>query len=348
MIFRQLFDRESSTYTYLLGDEATGEAVLIDPVLELVDRDVRLLAELGLSLKYTLDTHVHADHVTASGTLRERLGSRAVLSARGGAACASVPVAHGDVLEFGDVALEVRETPGHTDTCVSYYLPEQDMVFTGDTLLVRGCGRTDFQAGDAETLYDSVHEQLFTLPDHTAVYPGHDYRGRTVTTVGEEKTHNPRLGGGRSRAEFVEIMASLDLSLPKKIDVAVPANQKCGVPDDGEAWAPVVRTSAGIPEITVGWLAGRLGDDLHVVDVREPEEYVGELGHIQGSELVPLAHVERAASAWDPAQPVVVICKSGGRSGLAARRLEDLGFTRVASAAGGMQTWNDASLPIAP
>lgn len=226
MIFRQLFEPVSSTYTYLLGDPDTREAVLIDPVAEEVDTYVALLAELGLTLRYTLETHVHADHVTAGALLRDRLGSRTVVHADAGAACADLPVRHGDRLRVGALELEVRETPGHTSGCVAYVAP--DRVFTGDTLLIGGCGRTDFQQGDAGRLYDSVHGQLFSLPPDTLVFPAHDYKGRTVSTIKEEVATNARLGGGKSRAEFVEIMANLKLAYPKQIDRAVPANQQCG------------------------------------------------------------------------------------------------------------------------
>jgi glyoxylase-like metal-dependent hydrolase (beta-lactamase superfamily II) len=229
MIFRQLFDCESCTYTYLLGDPASKEAALIDPVLELVERDVQVLSELGLTLKYSLETHVHADHITASGTLRQRLGSQCVLSSRAESTCADLKINHGDVIQLGSIAIEVRATPGHTNTCISYFLPQHGMVFTGDALMVRGCGRTDFQQGDSATLYRSVHEQLFTLPETTKVYPAHDYKGRTVTTVAEEKSFNPRLGEANTQTEFIEIMANLNLSEPKKIAVAVPANRNCGL-----------------------------------------------------------------------------------------------------------------------
>lgn len=230
MIFRQLFDRETSTYTYLLADPDTREAVLIDTVREQVDRDRRLLDELGLTLRYTLDTHVHADHVTGAGLLRQAVGSQSVLAKAGGAPCVDVAAQHGDRIVFGAYALEVRATPGHTNSCVSYVLNDHSMVFTGDALLIRGCGRTDFQQGDAATLYRSVHTQIFSLPDATRIYPGHDYRGHTMTTVAEEKAHNRRLGGGRSLEAFVAIMNDLKLAPPKHIHEALPANQACGMP----------------------------------------------------------------------------------------------------------------------
>lgn len=224
MIFRQLFDPESSTYTYLLADSVTREAVLIDPVREQVDRDVRLLDELGLTLVYVLDTHVHADHVTAAGVLRDRTGAKTVMG-RKAAPCADIQVGHGDVLRVGTMEIKVLDTPGHTDDSVSYLVG--DRVFTGDALLIRGNGRTDFQNGDPGQLYDSLTKVLFALPDETLVYPGHDYKGMTVSTIGEEKRWNPRIAG-KSREEFIEIMNNLRLPMPKRIQEAVPANRACG------------------------------------------------------------------------------------------------------------------------
>ncbi|QSQ21239.1 MBL fold metallo-hydrolase [Pyxidicoccus parkwayensis] len=225
MLFRQLFDAETSTYTYLLADETTREAALIDPVLEQVERDSKLLEELGLKLVLVLETHVHADHVTGAGMLRERTGATVAASPRG-APCVNRKVAHGDVLRLGRLEVKVLETPGHTDDSLSYLC--EGRLFTGDTLLIRATGRTDFQNGDAGQLYDSITGRLFTLPDDTVVYPGHDYAGHALSTIGEEKRHNPRLAG-RTREDFVTFMKSRQLPPPKKLDVAVPANRACGV-----------------------------------------------------------------------------------------------------------------------
>jgi glyoxylase-like metal-dependent hydrolase (beta-lactamase superfamily II) len=225
MIFRQLFDAESSTYTYLLGDEQTREALLIDPVREQVDRDVKLVGELGLKLAFVLDTHTHADHVTGAGELRARTGARTGGS-RKAAPCADLHVGDGERIQIGGIELVVLETPGHTDDSVSYLVG--DRVFTGDALLIRGAGRTDFQNGDAAALYRSLTEVLFALPDATLVYPAHDYRGLTVSTIGEEKRFNARVAN-RTRDEFIAVMRSLNLPAPKKIDIAVPANRACGV-----------------------------------------------------------------------------------------------------------------------
>jgi glyoxylase-like metal-dependent hydrolase (beta-lactamase superfamily II) len=224
MIFRQLFDYDTWTYTYLIADERTREAALIDAVHEKIERDLKLLGELDLKLRYVMETHVHADHVTAAGPLADRTGARTV-AGRLSAPCADVHVKHGDVLELGDLRIEVLETPGHTDDSVSYRVG--DRVFTGDALFIRGCGRTDFQNGDAGALYDAVTGVLFALPPETRVYPGHDYNGQTVSTIGEEKRFNPRLAG-RTRDEFVRLMGDLHLAPPRKIDVAVPANRACG------------------------------------------------------------------------------------------------------------------------
>ncbi|AGC42117.1 metallo-beta-lactamase family protein [Myxococcus stipitatus DSM 14675] len=225
MLFRQLFDSESSTYTYLLADERTREALLIDPVIEQVDRDIKLLGELGLTLRFVLETHVHADHVTAAGVLRQRMGAQVVAS-RLGAPCVDRQVSHGDVVEMGSLRLEVLETPGHTDDSVSYRM--EDRVFTGDTLLVRSAGRTDFQNGSASALHDSLTRVLFALPAGTLVYPGHDYKGHSVSTIDEEMRHNARVAG-RNREDFIQLMNGLQLPPPKKLSVSVPANLACGV-----------------------------------------------------------------------------------------------------------------------
>lgn len=232
MIFRQLFDKESSTYTYLLADETTGEAALIDPVVEHLERDLKLIADLNCRLVAVLDTHVHADHVTGAGKLRERTKATTHLSEQGGAPCADVALKDGHLIGVGRIAIRALATPGHTASCMSFLATcdgEPARVFTGDALLIRGCGRTDFQEGDATKLWSSVHEKLFSLPDETLVYPAHDYRGHTVSTIGEEKRLNPRLGASMTVESFVDLMKKLDLPPPTKIHEAVPANRACGM-----------------------------------------------------------------------------------------------------------------------
>ncbi|MCC0177229.1 MBL fold metallo-hydrolase [Waterburya agarophytonicola K14] len=226
MLFRQLYDSESSTYTYLLADLELKEAILIDPVLEQVERDLKLLKELGLSLGYCLETHIHADHITGTGKLRELTGCMGIVSANAKADCANRHIQDEEDLELGSIVVEAIATPGHTDSHMAY-LVNGERVLTGDALFIRGCGRTDFQSGDAGILYDSVTSRLFTLPDATLVYPAHDYRGQTVSTIGEEKQWNPRFAG-RDRENFIQFMDNLNLPDPKKMMEAVPANEKCG------------------------------------------------------------------------------------------------------------------------
>ena len=227
LIFRQLFESISCTYTYLLGDAQTKEAVIIDPVLETVDRDAKLIAEMDLTLKYAMNTHVHADHVTGSGLLKQKIpGAKSVIAAVSQAK-ADVLLNHGDKVKFGQFEIEARSTPGHTDGCMSFIFHQGEMAFTGDALLIRGCGRTDFQQGSPSRLYESVHTQILSLPDNYILFPAHDYQGRTATSVLEEKTHNPRLT--KSLEEFVNIMNNLNLSYPKQIDRALPANLQCGL-----------------------------------------------------------------------------------------------------------------------
>jgi len=230
VIFRQLFDRETSTFTYLVAGGADGGAALVDPVREQVERDLQLVRELGLRLTHVFETHVHADHVTGAGELRARTGAKTYGARSGGPACADEGLVDGDVVAVGNVRFRVLATPGHTSSCLSYLLAPCDppRVLSGDALLVRGCGRTDFQGGDAATLFDSVRSKLFSLPDATLVYPAHDYRGMSLSTVGEEKAHNPRLRASMTKEAFVAIMGALDLPPPAKIAEAVPANLACG------------------------------------------------------------------------------------------------------------------------
>lgn len=226
MIFRQLFDKESSTYTYLIADPATQATILVDPVLEQVERDLKLLEELGLHLRYCLETHIHADHITATARLREVKGCLSVVPDQAQANCADCHIKDGETLQLDGIAIEAIATPGHTDSHIAYLVNETHLL-TGDALFIRGCGRTDLQSGDAGTLYDVVTQRLFTLPNETLVYPGHDYRGHTVSTIGEEKQWNSRFVG-RDRKGFIQFMESLNLPSPQKIMEAVPANERCG------------------------------------------------------------------------------------------------------------------------
>lgn len=224
--FHQLFDSESSTYTYLIADKKSKEAALIDPVFEKIERDLKWVEELELKLKYILDTHIHADHVTGAGEIRKLTQAKTGVSKSAELPCVDMPLSEGDELFLGAKKIKVLSTPGHTNTCLSYIF--EDMVFTGDTLLIHGCGRTDFQSGSAEELFKSVREKLFNLPDDTIVYPAHDYNGNTSSSIGLEKKCNPRLKESLSKDEFKKIMSELKLADPKKINEAIPANMACG------------------------------------------------------------------------------------------------------------------------
>jgi glyoxylase-like metal-dependent hydrolase (beta-lactamase superfamily II) len=350
LVFRQLHDPKSSTYTYLLGDRQSHEALLIDPVFEQARRDAALLRELGLTLVCTLDTHVHADHVTAAWLLKRSTGSRIALSAKSGADGIDVPLEHGHRVHFGSRHVEARATPGHTNGCLTFVLDDLSMAFTGDALLVRGTGRTDFQEGNAHELYRSITEQIFTLPDDCLIYPAHDYRGLTGSSVHEEKLFNPRIGGLRSEADFVGFLENLALPHPKQMDVAVPANLKCGHVAAAEvalgaAWAPLRYTYAGINEIDPQWVAEH-ARGLTIIDVREPLEYAGELGHIRDAHLIPLGTLAGSLQKLDKDAPTVTVCRSGGRSAQAVVILEKSGFTKTANLAGGMLNWNEHRLPV--
>ncbi len=344
LVFRQLFDPSSSTYTYLLADGKTGDAAIIDPVFEQVRRDAALIDELGLRLLYSLETHVHADHVTGAWLLKQATGCRIALSADSGAAGADRWLAPDDVVAFGERNLQVRKTPGHTGGCLTYVLDDRSMAFTGDCLLIRGSGRTDFQGGDPHAMYRSIQQQIFTLPDDCLLYPAHDYRGLTVTSVREERRFNPRLGGEAGEADFTGYMSNLRLAHPKKLDVAVPANLKCGRPDGdvdltaGPGWAALRYSFAGIWEIDPHGLEEH-AQEVQVLDVREPDEWTGPLGHIRGAVLIPLGALAERAGELGRDRPIVAVCRAGSRSAQATVILREAGFADVANLHGGMLRW---------
>ena len=348
LVFRQLFDAQSSTYTYLLGD--AGEAVMIDPVFEQVRRDAALVAELGLKLLWTLETHVHADHVTGGWLLKQRLGSKNAVAHGSGAAGADRYLVADDTIAFGARRLQVRATPGHTNGCLTYVLDDRSMAFTGDCLLIRGSGRADFQEGDPRAMYRSVHDQIFTLPDPCLLYPAHDYRGLTVTSVAEERRFNPRLGGEIAIGDFTGYMNNLRLAHPKKMDIAVPANLKCGRPEHEQEggdprWAPLTYTFAGIWEIQPHALEENAAA-VQILDVREPDEYDGPLGHIRGAKLIPLGGLAQRAAELARDKPIVAVCRAGGRSAQATVILQQEGFANVANLTGGMLRWRAEGHPV--
>jgi glyoxylase-like metal-dependent hydrolase (beta-lactamase superfamily II)/rhodanese-related sulfurtransferase len=348
LLFRQLFDAPTGTFTYLLADVTSGEGVLLDSVFEQHERDLSLIRELDIQLVACLDTHAHADHVTGSWLMHQATGSAIALAAAARAENVTLPLAHGDRVAFGDRHLEVRSTPGHTDGCVSYVLDDGSMAFTGDALLVRGCGRCDFQQGNAHTLWTSITEQLFTLPASSLLYPGHDYTGRTVTSVAEEKVFNARLGGGATERDFVGHMQAMKLPHPHRIAEALPGNMRSGKPRDGSAsvtWAPLQRSYAGLPELPPDWVAEHRSE-LTILDVRSAEEFEGPDGRIAGSQWIPLPELEARSGEIPKDKPVVVVCHSGSRSALATQQLLKAGRDQVANLRGGLRIWGDEGYPL--
>ena len=283
--------------------------------------------------------------------MKQRLGSEIALSGNLGAEGADRTLEDSEKIVVGSRYLGVRATPGHTAGCLTFVLDDEHMAFTGDCLLIRGSGRTDFHAGDPRQLYRAIHQQIFTLPDTCLLYPGHDYRGITATSVAEERAFNPRLGGNLSESDFAGYMDNLGLPHPKKIDIAVPANLRCGRPEDGEVppddptWAPLALTFAGIWEIQPIAVEEHRGEFM-VLDVREPAEFDGPLGHIDGARLLPLGELAERADELPRDQPIVAVCRAGGRSAQATVILKRAGFTDLANLAGGMLRWRAQELPV--
>jgi sulfur dioxygenase len=343
MIFRQLFDSTSSTYSYLLASRHGGEALIIDPVLERVDRYIQLLKELDLRLVKAIDTHLHADHITGLEALRERTRCITVMGEQTKADVVSIRVADGDRVDIEGISLEALYTPGHTDDSYSYILP--DRVFSGDTLLIRGTGRTDFQNGDARAQYDSLFGRLLKLPEQTLVYPAHDYKGDTVSTIGEEKAFNPRLQV-KSIDEYVELMNNLNLPNPKMMDVAVPANMRIGLARDIVAERGWTVTAEEAKEV--------LGEpDVALVDLREDQERRKD-GIIPGSLHVPYPDVEESLKAEGLLQHLakgggkrlIFFCTYGQRSAMAVQAAQAAGLTASRHIHGGLQAWQQAHGPL--
>lgn len=350
LLFKQLFDQASGTYTYLLADAISKDAILIDSVFEKYSRDLSLIQELDLNLIACLETHCHADHVTAAWLFKHTLGSKILASINSGIEVLDQQLSAGDIIEFGSKYLKVIQTPGHTDGCVSYLLDDESMVFTGDSLLIRGCGRTDFQQGSAAKLYRSITEGLFSLPEACLVYPGHDYSGRTTSSIGEEKKLNPRIGGQANENDFVGYMDNMQLPHPKKLDIAVPANLRGGKPDDSALpekpdWAPVVTTYSGVMEITPQWVASHL-DQVHILDVRTKIETDEESARVAGAQLIPISELRERLDEVPTDKPVMTICRSGKRSVLAYSILKENGRNEIANIQGGLLRWQQEGLPL--
>jgi sulfur dioxygenase len=343
VIFRQLFDSVSSTYTYLVASRHGGEALIIDPVLEKVDRYLQLVHELDLRLVKAVDTHLHADHVTGLGALRDRTHCVTVMGERTRADVVSMRVTEGERIEIEGVSLDVLYTPGHTDDSYSYLMG--DRVFTGDTLLIRGTGRTDFQNGDARAQYESIFGKLLELPSETLVYPAHDYKGDTVSTIGEEKRFNPRLQVG-SVEEYVELMASLKLASPKMMDVAVPANMRVGLHQE-----EIARKGWAVTAVEALALHG--GRDVAFVDLREKSERERH-GAIPGSLHAPYPDLEENISkggilhelAEATGKRILFYCAFGERSAMAVEAAQNAGVQTAAHIEGGVDAWKKAKGPV--
>jgi sulfur dioxygenase len=344
MIFRQLYDSTSSTYTYLLASRHGGEALIIDPVLERVDRYIQLLKELDLKLVKAIDTHLHADHITGLEALRERTRCITVMGEQTKADVVSIRVADGDRVDIEGLSLQALYTPGHTDDSYSFIMP--DRVFTGDTLLIRGTGRTDFQSGDPRAQYESLFGRLLKLPDETLVYPAHDYKGDTVSTIAEERAFNPRLQV-KSVEEYADLMNNLKLPNPKMMDVAVPANMRIGLAQSivaGKGWT----LSADEAKDLLG------KTDVTLIDLREDQER-RKHGVIPGSLHVPYPDVEASLRADGLLQQLakasgkrlVFYCAFGERSAMAVQAAQAAGLTTARHIHGGMQAWQRAEGPIA-
>jgi glyoxylase-like metal-dependent hydrolase (beta-lactamase superfamily II) len=343
MLFREL--NHGKCKTYLIACEDTHRAVLIDPIKEKVDRYLAVLAYYGCTLDAVIDTHTHADHRMANFELKDLTGAKVILHSRAPAPGVDVHVEDGQEIPIGNIKIRVLHTPGHTPDSICLYA--KDRVFTGDTLFVRGTGRTDFPGGDAGAQYDGIAQKLFALPDDTLVFPGHDYRGNTCSTIGEEKRLNPRVAG-RTREEYVELMNNLGLALPDKIQEVLQPNQSAL--DDDRVHFPTLAELNQVRQLTpkeVRMLLHGSPAPL-LLDVRELEEYTGELGHIPGSLLIPLkdlpARVNEVEAYKD--RHIVVVCRVGVRSTTAAAILTGLGFEQVSNLKGGMLDWNEQGLPV--
>lgn len=348
LLFKQLFDQSSCTYTYLLADLKTSQSIFIDTVYEQHERDLSLIRELGLELLACIDTHCHADHVTGSWLLKNAIGSQIVASKQSGIDNLDRSLVEGDRISFGEHSLEVLETPGHTDGCISFVNEDKSMVFTGDCLLIRACGRTDFQQGSAKGLYQSITKKLFTLPDNCIVYPGHDYSGRTSSTIGEEKKFNPRVGGDANETDFTGYMENMQLPHPKKIAVALPANLQSGRPDEipkQPTWAPVITTYSGFLEVSPQWVAANK-NKIHILDVRSKYETDEEKTRINSAQMIPIEELRDRLNEVPKDKPILTICRSGKRSALAFEILRESGWQEVANISGGLLRWQAEGLPV--
>lgn len=335
---KQFFDRDSCTYTYLLIDTQTHEGAIIDGVKEQLARDLNMIEQLGIELLYAIETHVHADHISSAGLIRQKTGAQIVYNQAAGVKSIDIELNDGDSLPLGHYQIKAISTPGHTCGCMSYYIDNR--VFTGDTLLIRGCGRTDFQQGSAEALYSSVTEKLFNLPDETMVYPGHDYNGNISSTIMEEKQWNPRLGKQKSLVDFIDIMDNLNLALPKKINEAVPANEGCGINFNANIY---VHEDFSMTSLYQVWK--QQSPDNLIIDNRTEEEYLQ--GHVPDSQNIPLGTESEHLEALKSFKHIYIYCHSGRRSQTALTNLAMMGLENITCVShAGFDEWQAMGYPV--
>ncbi|MFT5789023.1 MAG: sulfur dioxygenase [Shewanella sp.] len=335
---KQMFDRDSCTYTYLLADPKTHEGVIIDAVKEHLQRDLQYIEELGIELIYIIETHIHADHITSAGLIRQKTGAQIVYSQTAAVKSIDIELKEGDELPIGGHHIRAINTPGHTHGCMSFYV--DGMVFTGDCLLIRGCGRTDFQEGDSGDLYNSITEKLFSLADETVIYPGHDYNGKTSSTIAEEKQWNPRVGQNKSLDDFLQIMSNLNLDLPKKINEAVPANTNCGINFNPDAY---MHNDFSMNALYNVWL--KENSNTLIIDNRTKEEYSG--GHIPRSHNIPFGTESQHLKELQGFNHIYIYCHSGRRAQTALTNLSIMGLDNITCVShSGLPEWIAMNYPI--
>ncbi|MCL1048234.1 MBL fold metallo-hydrolase [Shewanella abyssi] len=335
---KQLFDRDSCTYTYLLADPKTHEGVIIDAVKEHLQRDLQYIEELGIELLYIIETHIHADHITSAGLIRQKTGAQIVYSQTAAVKSIDIELKEGDELPIGGHHIRAINTPGHTHGCMSFYV--DGMVFTGDCLLIRGCGRTDFQEGDSGDLYNSITKKLFSLADETVIYPGHDYNGKTSSTIAEEKQWNPRVGQKKSLDDFLQIMSNLNLDLPKKINEAVPANTNCGINFNPDAY---IHNDFSMNALYNVWL--KENSNTLIIDNRTKEEY--SKGHIPRSQNIPFGTESQHQEELKGFNHIYIYCHSGRRAQTALTNLSIMGLDNITCVShSGLPEWIAMNYPI--
>ncbi|PKG73748.1 MBL fold metallo-hydrolase [Shewanella sp. Choline-02u-19] len=335
---KQLFDRDSCTYTYLLGDPKTHEGAIIDAVKEHLQRDLQYIEELGIELLYIIETHIHADHITSAGLIRQKTGAQIVYSQAAAVKSIDIDLKEGDELPIGGHHIRAINTPGHTHGCMSFYV--DGMVFTGDCLLIRGCGRTDFQEGNSGDLYHSITEKLFSLADETVIYPGHDYNGKTSSTIAEEKQWNPRVGQKKSFDDFLQIMSNLNLDIPKKINEAVPANTNCGINFNPDAY---IHNDFSMNALYSVWL--KENSNTLIIDNRTKEEY--SKGHIPRSHNIPFGTESQHLEELKGFNHIYIYCHSGRRAQTALTNLSIMGLDNITCVShSGLPEWIAMKYPI--